>query len=340
MPRPPRAATRRRSSPRRSGRSGRAALDRLEPAARAAGIPTPELAARGAPAPRALLARWLAAPYAQPGIERQLVDRFRARADLRAFLDARAVPTEDWPYWATDRRSIEALAGLAAPELARRAIDSAFPLRDVDLALARSRLEAASGLHRASLASIETVLSRMPDDLPSALLPDRARRLLYPDPYAALVRREAEIRDVEPLLLTALMREESRFQADVVSAAAAHGLTQFVLPTARRIAPRIGLPEPTPADLHRPEVSIALGAAYLSELSAEFDGRRHVMLAAYNAGEPQAALWDSYCFSREAPEYLTKIGFRQTRRYVRKVLRSLAHYRTLSPARQRSAPER
>jgi soluble lytic murein transglycosylase len=128
------------------------------------------------------------------------------------------------------------------------------------------------------------------------------------------------------------MREESRFDADAVSEAAAHGLTQFVLPTARRLAPEIGLANPSPADLHRPEVAIALGAAYVAELSRRFDGADHVILAAYNAGEPQAALWSSYCFSREPVEYLSKVGFRQTRAYVRKVLTSLARYEALYPA--------
>jgi soluble lytic murein transglycosylase len=125
------------------------------------------------------------------------------------------------------------------------------------------------------------------------------------------------------------MREESRFDPDAVSPAAAHGLTQFVLPTARRFAAAVGRAHLGLADLHRPEVAIALGAAYLAELDGQFAGERHAVLAAYNAGEPQARLWQSYCFSREAPEYASKIGFRQTRDYVRKVLRGWAVYREL-----------
>ena len=55
------------------------------------------------------------------------------------------------------------------------------------------------------------------------------------------------------------------------------------------------------------------------------------MLAAYNAGEDQAALWRSYCLSDDTAEYLTKVGFRETRGYLRKVLRSRARYRELYP---------
>jgi soluble lytic murein transglycosylase len=125
------------------------------------------------------------------------------------------------------------------------------------------------------------------------------------------------------------MREESRFDPDAVSEAAARGLTQFVLPTARRFAPAIGRTGVSAEDLHEPGVAIALGAAYLADLALRFDGRRHQMLAAYNAGEEQAMLWQSYCQSREPAEYLTKIGFQQTRDYVRRVLASRAHYREL-----------
>lgn len=53
------------------------------------------------------------------------------------------------------------------------------------------------------------------------------------------------------------------------------------------------------------------------------------MLAAYNAGEAQAELWLRYCFTQEPEEFLSKIGFRETRAYVLRVLESYAHYREL-----------
>jgi soluble lytic murein transglycosylase len=134
---------------------------------------------------------------------------------------------------------------------------------------------------------------------------------------------------VDPYLLTALIREESRFDSRAVSAASARGLTQFVLSTASRLAPRAGLDSVSPEDLHRPEVSIALGAAYLEELLERFDGREHQAVAAYNAGENQAELWLSYCFTMEPEEYLTKVGFRETRSYLSNVLGSRAQYADL-----------
>ena len=52
-------------------------------------------------------------------------------------------------------------------------------------------------------------------------------------------------------------------------------------------------------------------------------------VAAYNAGEDQAALWRRYCLTAEPEEFLAKIGFRETRAYVVRVLESQAAYRAL-----------
>ena len=155
------------------------------------------------------------------------------------------------------------------------------------------------------------------------------RRLLYPFPHPTEIRAEAEARRVDPFLLLGVIREESRFDAGAVSPAAARGLAQFVLPTARRVAISAGLPLPGARDLDRPTVAIALGASYLAELSVRFQGRDAAVAAAYNAGEDQAALWQRYCFTHEPEEYLAKIGFRETRAYVQRVLGSRAHYAAL-----------
>ncbi len=78
-------------------------------------------------------------------------------------------------------------------------------------------------------------------------------------------------------------------------------------------------------------MAIALGAAYLGELSERFESRVELMAAAYNAGEDQAALWRRYCFSQEPEEFLSKVGFRETRSYVQRVLGGREQYADLYP---------
>jgi soluble lytic murein transglycosylase len=76
-------------------------------------------------------------------------------------------------------------------------------------------------------------------------------------------------------------------------------------------------------------VAIELGAAYLAELSARYSGKPTPIIAAYNAGEAQVQLWQSYCYSFEPEELFTKVSFRETRAYLTRVLRSRSQYRAV-----------
>jgi soluble lytic murein transglycosylase len=203
-----------------------------------------------------------------------------------------------------------------------------FPVTDPSLAYTGSVLLSRAGEHRRSIYVAEILAKRLPDTMPAELLPPAYRQLLYPFGYSYLILREAARRDVDPYLLAAIVREESRFDPHAFSGASARGLTQFVFPTATRIAATAGLGPIAPRDLERPEVAIALGAAYLQELLTDL-GTAHQAIAAYNAGEPQAGLWRRYCLSDEREEYLTKVAFRETRRYLEKVLTSRQHYTEL-----------
>ena len=165
--------------------------------------------------------------------------------------------------------------------------------------------------------------------MPLIFQPREFHELLYPSPYRETLVTQTRLRGVPPSLLAAIIREESRYDRFALSPAAARGLTQFTLPTARRIAADIELSRLDPEDLYRPEIALALGAAYVANLLKEFKGAAHVSVAAYNAGEPQAALWRSYCFSPEMEEFFTKVSFQETRNYLRKVLTSRAHYEEL-----------
>ena len=74
--------------------------------------------------------------------------------------------------------------------------------------------------------------------------------------------------------------------------------------------------------------------AYLAELERHFGAgaaARPLAVAAYNAGEDQAALWRRYCQTAEPEEYLAKVGFRETRAYLVRVLESRAQYASLYP---------
>jgi soluble lytic murein transglycosylase len=137
---------------------------------------------------------------------------------------------------------------------------------------------------------------------------------------------------IDPLVLHAIMRQESSFQADVLSSAGAVGLMQLMPGTAAETARREKLPKPGRADLTRPEINVRLGAAYLSRLLKEFDGDYFRAVAAYNGGESAVKRWWA-ASGGDPAAWLERISYQETRFYVRKVfLNLLQYYRIYRPA--------
>ena len=124
----------------------------------------------------------------------------------------------------------------------------------------------------------------------------------------------------------AIMREESRFNPRAKSEAAARGLLQFIITTARDIGRDIGLVNVTDEDLYDPRVIIRLGAKYVSTLSKQFENDRYATVAAYNAGPHQVALWQRLSPGAGDDFFLSSINFDETKQYVRKVMNSYRRY--------------
>lgn len=246
------------------------------------------------------------------------------------FLELQPLPVPRWPLWQNSLRGPqEMLLALGDFQQSAHVVNEHFPLNDLQLGFTGSNLLAIAGQTRDSIRLAEILAQRVPEDLPEPLLPAGYRRLLHPLAHRDLLIAESRRYGIDPLLLAALIREESRFDPRALSAASARGLTQFVQPTARRLAARIGFAELRPQDIYRPRVAIVLGAVYLQELAERFPEAPEQVVAAYNAGEPQAELWRTYCVSSEPAEYFTKVGFRETRTYLGRVLGSYARYRDL-----------
>jgi soluble lytic murein transglycosylase len=250
----------------------------------------------------------------------------------RPWLTLAPLPPTEWRMWTHLARGPgELLLGLGIVRHATGEVAAHFPPSDPALAVTGSHLLRTAGEVRQSILRAEILLRRKPTAMPEALLPLVYRQLLFPLAHGDLIVATTRRAGVDPLLLSAIIREESRFDPRALSNASARGLTQFVLPTARRLAPQVGLATVAAEDLYRPEVSIPLGAAYLAELSTEFGGAAEAAVAAYNAGPAQARLWQSYCMSGEREEFLTKVTFSETRSYLQRVLSSWTHYQELYP---------
>jgi len=148
---------------------------------------------------------------------------------------------------------------------------------------------------------------------------------LYPRAYWLVVSHEAAAARLDPYLLLALIRQESRFDPDATSPAAAHGLMQLLVRTASRVAE-----SPVSAvSLTDPATNIRLGAHYLRQLLDRYAGDLVKALAAYNAGEDAVTKWEARAPGADADEFAETISFRETRHYVKAVLANYRHYRRL-----------
>ena len=97
--------------------------------------------------------------------------------------------------------------------------------------------------------------------------------LLFPRPWPDLVTAAATKSGIDPALIYSIMRQESAFDPKARSFADAYGLMQLIPEVAKRTAPKIGVPFTRGEDMFDPAVSIPLGAAFLSELSARYKGK-------------------------------------------------------------------
>ncbi len=100
----------------------------------------------------------------------------------------------------------------------------------------------------------------------------RAYRLAYPKAWEESVWRWAREYEVDPLLIWAVMREESGFRPTAVSSSGARGLMQLLPSTARWIAEKkLGIPFQEDL-LFDPDYNIRLGPGYLRYLLDQFLG--------------------------------------------------------------------
>ncbi len=157
----------------------------------------------------------------------------------------------------------------------------------------------------------------------------RLLRVVYPFPYRELVVREAAEWGLDPILLAALIRQESAFKADIRSGAGAVGLMQVMPPTGRQLARTWG-----PEDFHEnslttPEVNLHLGAAFFADMNRRYGGDLPLVLSAYNAGPTRATRWRRYPEASDPERFVERIPFEETRGYVKNVRRNLGVYQAL-----------
>ena len=169
-----------------------------------------------------------------------------------------------------------------------------------------------------------------------AEVPLVAWRTAFPLPYEPALRKAASENKVDPMLVAGLIRQESAFDANVVSYAGAVGLMQVLPKTGPVLARRLHVYYSND-QLTDPDYNLRLGTLYLSDLLGMF-GVPEEALAAYNAGEDRVVSWTSKQKYEDITEFVESIPFTQTREYVQIVLRNADVYRQIyGPAPKQSS---
>lgn len=138
-----------------------------------------------------------------------------------------------------------------------------------------------------------------------------------PFPYQTEVMAAAGKNALNPYLVAAVIRVESRFRPAVVSRRGAVGLMQLMPTTGDWIARKMQWTTVPP--LTHPSTNIALGTWYLNYLKARFNNNMTLTLAAYNGGPETVDRWLQSGVLSPSQRSFNPIPYPETRNFVRRV---------------------
>ncbi len=164
-------------------------------------------------------------------------------------------------------------------------------------------------------------------------LKDPIVKFHYPRAYEKEVLKYSSQFGVSPFLVWGVMREESRFRADVISVAGAVGLMQLMPRLGNRIGMTLRDSPSKRGQLTNPKRNIFYGTYHLLELQAQVDRlqvpedlKPVLQVASYNAGIEAVQKWLKDKDFSSVDVFVESIPYQETRGYVKRVLQSAYVY--------------
>ncbi len=146
---------------------------------------------------------------------------------------------------------------------------------------------------------------------------------LYPFPFLEVIETWSKQRQLNPLLVTALIRQESRFMPTIRSSANAVGLMQVIPETATAVAKRINLKHYA---LDNPHDNVNLGTWILDETHQNYNNNSLLAVASYNAGSGKVRTWLHEKPLTDPDEFVEAIPYEETKDYVKQVFGNYWNY--------------
>lgn len=150
--------------------------------------------------------------------------------------------------------------------------------------------------------------------------------LRYLAPYRDQMREALQYHELDEAFVYGLIRQESRFIADIKSSVGAMGLMQLMPATAKWVAGKMGMQNFHNHLVTEINTNLRLGTYYLKHVLTLFDNQPLLAAAAYNAGPGRAKQWRDEIRSLEGAIYAETIPFNETRDYVKVVLSNSIYY--------------
>lgn len=154
-------------------------------------------------------------------------------------------------------------------------------------------------------------------------------RTLYPISYREHIAIYSKKYDIDPFLVAAVIRVESKYNKNALSPKGAMGLMQITPITGKWGAAEIGTLDYEQELLYEPEINIEIGCWYINKLKAQFSNNLGLVLAAYNGGSGNVTKWLNDSNYSDDGKTLKRIPFKETDLYLKKVLKSYDIYKKL-----------
>jgi soluble lytic murein transglycosylase len=224
------------------------------------------------------------------------------------------------------------------PDLAGRTPSAARALQTLGLLrLARRELDAARDAGAPPelvLEAYEAIGARGPAiRLARAVDPEDVNAALYPLGYWDIVLPASRSRGLDPLFVSALIRQESLFDRRPCPRPTRTASCSSCRPprsgSRRRSASRR---RPTRRRCTTPSSTSSSAPRCSRACWSSTPGRASKVLAAYNAGEDAVAKWERRYAGRDSDEFVELISYRETRDYVKTVLANYRRYKRLYAA--------
>ncbi|MBI4726130.1 transglycosylase SLT domain-containing protein [candidate division TA06 bacterium] len=165
----------------------------------------------------------------------------------------------------------------------------------------------------------------LPDSLQIGLL-----QMIYPQKYLSSITQSLNGSSLDPALVLAVIRQESKFEASARSRSGARGLMQVMPKTGKHLARMSKVKKFDTKALYHPQVSIDYGTRFLASMVKMFDGSLVKALVAYNAGPGRVREWMKPLKNKDDEDFLLQeIPLAETRKYVKVVMENYFVYKML-----------